>query len=56
MLIWYAKELEKKLDILIKKDEEYLTACEASLKYVYSKKGSTDQIMRFIHANRLLTN
>ncbi|MBA4139613.1 MAG: 3-deoxy-D-manno-octulosonic acid transferase [Segetibacter sp.] len=49
-------ELENKLDFLLKKDQGYLMACEASRKYVYSKKGSTDQIVEFIQANRLLTN
>ncbi len=49
-------QLENKLDFLLKKDQGYELACEVSRKYVYSKKGSTNQIIKFIQANRLLTN
>jgi 3-deoxy-D-manno-octulosonic-acid transferase len=48
--------LEKVLDTLLKKDHEYVTACEASGRYVYNKKGATDKVIQFIQANRLLTN
>jgi 3-deoxy-D-manno-octulosonic-acid transferase len=49
-------ELENKLDLLLKKDQQYLKASEASRQYVYSKAGSTDQIIKFIQENRLLTS
>jgi 3-deoxy-D-manno-octulosonic-acid transferase len=49
-------ELEKRLDFLLTKDQEYITACEASYRYVYSKKGATSKIVEFIQAKRLLTN
>lgn len=51
-----ALELEEALKRLLKKDELYQEACKKAKAYVYSKSGSTEQIVRFIHENRLLTN
>lgn len=51
-----ALELEKELDLLLKKNQKYSMACEASRQYVYSKKGATDKVIQFIQVNRLLTN
>jgi 3-deoxy-D-manno-octulosonic-acid transferase len=49
-----ALELEAELKKLLTKDEEYEKAAGSSRKYVYSKTGSTQQIMEFIYKNRLL--
>ncbi len=46
--------LEATFNKLLKKDENYINACKASLKYVYNKKGATKTILQFIHENRLL--
>ena len=51
-----ALELEKKLETLLIKDDKYAQVCNASKNYVQSKKGSSDQIVKFIYVNRLLTN
>lgn len=51
-----ALELEAEFENLLKKKEEYKEASEAAIKYVYSKKGSTEKILQFIYRNRLLTN
>lgn len=34
----------------------YAKRCSSALEYVYSKRGATERILRFIHENRLLTN
>ena len=46
-----ALELEKELDKLLKKDDEYYAICRASKDYVYSKKGATDEIITYINQN-----
>jgi 3-deoxy-D-manno-octulosonic-acid transferase len=51
-----AQELEAKFDTLLKKGADYTKSCNAALSYVYSNKGSTEKILKFIYENRLLTN
>jgi len=51
-----AIELASQFDCLLKKDEIYLQKCQASIDYVYSKRGSTKKILQFIQEKRLLTN
>ena len=51
-----AIELEKTFNDLLQDQSLYAAVCEASKKYVYSKKGATQMIMRYIQENRLLTN
>ena len=46
-----ALELEKELDVLLKRGEKYNAACQASKDYVYSKKGATNEIIQFIMQN-----
>ena len=41
---------------LLKKDQNYFSACHAASDYVYSNKGATEIILQFIQAKRLLTN
>lgn len=43
-----AVEAESVFNRLLSDEEEYRQACEASRSYVYSRKGATDQIIRFI--------
>jgi 3-deoxy-D-manno-octulosonic-acid transferase len=49
-------QLQMELDKFLSQGSEYLSACKASQNYVYSNRGSTDKIIAYIHANRLLTN
>jgi 3-deoxy-D-manno-octulosonic-acid transferase len=49
-------ELEIVFDKMLQKDAKYYEKSKASLNYVYSKRGSTEKILQFIHENRLLTN
>jgi 3-deoxy-D-manno-octulosonic-acid transferase len=56
IIIENALELEAELKKLLMKDTAYDSACEASKKYVYSKSGSTSQIVQYIYENRLLTS
>jgi len=51
-----ALEAEQTFIRLLKNEEEYNDACQASKEYVYSRKGATERIMQFIQENRLLTN
>jgi 3-deoxy-D-manno-octulosonic-acid transferase len=51
-----ALEAESVFRRLLNNEEEYRQACEASRNYVYGKKGATDQIVSYIHENRLLTS
>jgi 3-deoxy-D-manno-octulosonic-acid transferase len=51
-----ALELEKLLEKLLQKGEEYYSAAKASKQYVYSKSGSTEKIINYIQENRLLTS
>lgn len=51
-----ALELEDELRKLLKKDTYYTIAAKAAEKYVYSKSGSTLQIVQYIYENRLLTS
>lgn len=47
--------LELAFNQLLTQRDKYIKACEASLSYVYSKKGATDTILQFIQEKRLLT-
>ena len=49
-------ELEKTFNDLLTDKEYYDQACDASRKYVYGKKGATENILSFIQENRLLTS
>lgn len=46
-----ALELEKTLNKLLLKEEEYAAMCKAAKDYVYSKKGSTNMVMQYINQN-----
>lgn len=49
-----ALELEKTFNDLLSDEKLYQECCEAARKYVYTHKGATQNIMRYIQANRLL--
>ena len=51
-----ALELEENLQILLKDEREYKTACRAAGDYVYANKGATQKILSYIQEKRLLTN
>lgn len=51
-----ALELERLLTQLLLKGEDYSSAAIASKEYVYSKRGTTEKIVDYIQANRLLTS
>jgi 3-deoxy-D-manno-octulosonic-acid transferase len=51
-----ALEAETVFNRLLSNRDEYLSSCEAAKEYVYSKKGATGKIIRYIQENRLLTN
>ena len=51
-----ALQLEKILNDLLSDQQLYKEVCEAAKKYVYSKRGATEKIIRYIQENRLLTN
>jgi 3-deoxy-D-manno-octulosonic-acid transferase len=48
--------LKKQLSILFRDVELYEKAAGAAAGFVYSQKGSTQKIMDYIQANRLLTS
>ncbi len=41
---------------LLRKDQNYVSACQAASDYVYRNKGATGIILQFIQEKRLLTN
>jgi 3-deoxy-D-manno-octulosonic-acid transferase len=41
---------------LMQDEKVYLSSSESARRYVYSNKGATEKILRFIQENRLLTN
>jgi 3-deoxy-D-manno-octulosonic-acid transferase len=49
-------ELEETLQMLLENGPGYKAACEASHRYVYTKKGATEKILQHIQENRLLTS
>lgn len=51
-----ALDLEKQLDVLFKDVFLYDKVAMAAKEFVYSQKGSTQKIMDYIQANRLLTS
>lgn len=51
-----ALELEKVINDLLSDEQLYAQVCEIAKKYVYSKKGATEKILKYIQENRLLTN
>lgn len=51
-----ALDLEKTFDDLLSDEKLYKECCDAAKKYVYAHKGATQNIMRYIHENRLLTS
>ncbi len=51
-----ALELEEKLLFLLKDENAYKAACQASGNFVYANKGATEKIMNYIQEKRLLTN
>jgi 3-deoxy-D-manno-octulosonic-acid transferase len=51
-----AIEDESVFTSLLSDQEEYALHCEASKNYVYSNRGATDHIVKYIQENRLLTN
>jgi len=56
IIIDNALEAEAVFNGLLTNSDEYLKSCEASRKYVYSKRGATEKIARYIQEKRLLTN
>lgn len=48
--------LASKFDELLKKDQNYLSACHAASDYVCNNKGATGTVLQFIQAKRLLTS
>ena len=56
LIIDSALEAEKVFNRLLKNPEEYREAGLAAKGYVYSKRGATERIIRYIQENRLLTN
>lgn len=56
MVIDSAVEAEKVFDRLLRDDREREEMGFASREYVYSRKGATDALIRFIQENRLLTS
>jgi 3-deoxy-D-manno-octulosonic-acid transferase len=53
MAVATALELEELLNRLLKDEAAYANASAASKNYVYSKRGATDKIIRFIQAGNL---
>lgn len=51
-----ALELESILNELLSDENRYRECCEAARQYVYGNRGATENIMRYIQENRLLTN
>jgi 3-deoxy-D-manno-octulosonic-acid transferase len=51
-----ALEAEAVFSRLLSNGDEYRQCCEAAQKYVYSKKGATEKIGRYIQEKRLLTS
>jgi 3-deoxy-D-manno-octulosonic-acid transferase len=51
-----ALTIKSTFDKLLKKEQNYFSACHAASDYVYSNKGATEIILQFIQAKRLLTN
>jgi 3-deoxy-D-manno-octulosonic-acid transferase len=51
-----ALQLEATFDSLVEDEGKYARMADASMGYVYSKRGSTDKILQFIQENRLLTS
>lgn len=51
-----ALELEELFNRLLQQNDLYLSSCKGSKEYVYRKSGSSDAIVNYIQANRLLTN
>jgi 3-deoxy-D-manno-octulosonic-acid transferase len=56
LIIDSALEAEKVFNRLLQNPEERREAGKAARDYVYSKRGATGRIMRFIQENRLLTS
>jgi len=50
-----AGELYKTLMILLENENDYEAKCNASKKYVWGNKGSTEKVLNYIEINRLLT-
>lgn len=51
-----ALQLEATFDDFLSDNSGYAKKANASLNYVYSKRGSTENILRYIYEKRLLTN
>jgi 3-deoxy-D-manno-octulosonic-acid transferase len=51
-----ALELEQLLIQLLKKETDYQRSASSAGDYVYSKKGATGKIIKYIHEKRLLTS
>ncbi len=51
-----AAGLKEKIDLMLSNESEYNKTCNASEKYVASKKEATQKIIQFIQEKRLLTN
>ncbi|MBS1916832.1 MAG: 3-deoxy-D-manno-octulosonic acid transferase [Bacteroidetes bacterium] len=56
LIIDSALEAEETFNRLLTHPEEYYASAEAAKNYVYSKKGATEIIIRYIQEKRLLTN
>jgi 3-deoxy-D-manno-octulosonic-acid transferase len=56
LIIDSALEAEKVFDRLLKNQDECREAGSAAAAYVYSKRGATGRIIKYIQENRLLTN
>jgi len=56
LVINTALELEQTFNELLTDNDSYQSACEAARNYVYTKKGATESVMKYIYENRLLTS
>jgi len=50
------EELKNKISSLLEDKNMYTDSCESARTYIYKKKGATEQIIKHIQENRLLTN
>jgi 3-deoxy-D-manno-octulosonic-acid transferase len=51
-----ALEAEEAFNLLFEDADRYQSSCQISRKYVYSRRGATERIIKYIQENRLLTN
>ncbi len=56
IIIDNALEAESVFRRLFEHPDEYAFHCQAAKEYVYSRRGATERIVRYIQENRLLTS